>query len=77
MDDQRRPAEARRGAGCPLPLALCIIGERFGTPPWEIERAPADRVEFYLNVLAAEGEAHEIYDGAPAGEDVIWFDGGG
>ena len=61
----------RDGVGCPLPLAMVLIGERFGIPPWEIEQAPADRVTFYLNVMSAEATTHELVDDLPNDETLI------
>jgi hypothetical protein len=46
-----------------MPLAFCYLGERFGKWPWDIEGEPADRVEYYLSVLAAEGEYNSLYAG--------------
>lgn len=43
--------------GCPLPLAIVRIGERFGHWPWELEDEPLDRVEYYLAVMSAEAAA--------------------
>ena len=63
MKDTKRQPDKQHNAPCPMPLALCLIGERFGVPPWEIETAPADRVEYYLSVLAAEGEYNSLYAG--------------
>lgn len=41
--------------------------------PWEIEQAPADRVSFYFNVLAAEAKVLARFDGVEPGEDVTLF----
>lgn len=46
----------RPGIGCPWPLAYVHLGERFGKWPWEIEDEPADRVAYYLGVMAKEAE---------------------
>jgi hypothetical protein len=53
-----------------LPLAFVLLAERFGGWPWDIENAPADRVEYYLAVIGAEGEAHADHAGLSDGEEV-------
>lgn len=64
--------------GCPLPLALVLIAERFGGFPWEVERADAERVQYYLNVIGIEGEAHEAMDDLKPDEKLVkyWGDDG-
>jgi hypothetical protein len=66
----------RKGVGCPTPLAFVRIGERFGKAPWEIEQGPMDRVMYYLNVMAIEGEVMGLLDGMGDDERLIRDDGG-
>lgn len=49
--------------GCPWPLALVHLAERFGKWPWELEDQPADKVRRYLAVMGIEGEAKAAMDG--------------
>lgn len=51
-----------------------LIAERFGGWPWEIEDAPADRVQYYLNLLGAEGEYKEALHGLGPDEPMHWED---
>jgi hypothetical protein len=67
-DDARKPARKRRNVGCPWPLALVHLAERFGKWPWELEDQPADRVRRYLAVMGIEGEAKAAMEGLDADE---------
>lgn len=63
----------RERVGCPIDLALVLIAERFGGYPWEIEDAPADRVEWYMSVMGAESEGHRMFDDIPPDEAFVLF----
>lgn len=54
-----------------MPMVYVLLGERFGKWPWEIEGEPADRVRYYLNVLAAEAEARSLVEGLGTDEPLI------
>ena len=71
MDDTYRPPGLRQHTPCPLPLAFVLIAERFGGWPWELEQAPADRVTYYLAIMAAEAEAHQDHEGLDGDETII------
>ena len=62
------------GKPLPMPYAYVLIGERFGLAPWDIEDAPADRVQFYLNLLGAEGEFKGDLAGLEPHEPMYWED---
>lgn len=71
MDDTYRSPAHRQFTPCPLPLAHVLIAERFGQWPWSIEGEPADRVAYYLAVMAAEAEAHQDHAGLDGDEEII------
>ena len=71
MDDTYRSAGHRQFTPCPLPLAHVLIAERFGQWPWAIESEPADRVAYYLAVMAAEAGAHQDHAGLDGDEEII------
>ena len=64
----------RRRANVPMPLeyALVLLGERFGVPPWELERsADGGRIMHYLNLIGlAEGIKFDL---EPLGVDGVMF----
>ena len=64
----------RRRANVPMPLeyALVILGERFGVPPWELEKSQdGGRIMHYLNLI---GHAEGIkFDLEPLGHDGVMF----
>jgi hypothetical protein len=55
-------------------MALVYMGERFGVPPWDIEQAPADRVEYYLSIMGVEGEMQALLDGLGPEDELIMDD---
>lgn len=65
--DKRRP-----GIPIPLEYALALLGERFGVPPWELERSQdGGRIMHYLALI---GEAEQIKaDLEPLGIDGVMF----
>jgi hypothetical protein len=56
----------------PLEYALVLLGERFGVPPWELERSPdGARILKYLNLIGlAEGIKFDL---EPLGYDGVMF----
>jgi hypothetical protein len=56
----------------PLEYALCLLGERFGVPPWELERSEdGGRILHYLNLLGL-AEQYKA-DLEPLGIDGVMF----
>jgi hypothetical protein len=53
---------------------MVLIGERFGVPPWEVEEAPSDRLEYFLGILGIEGEYKGLMAGLDPGEAFIEYD---
>lgn len=64
----------KRGVGCPMPLAHIFLGERFGKWPWELEDQPADKVQFYMNVIGAYNEAQADMRGLKEHQPMYWFE---
>jgi hypothetical protein len=58
----------------PLEYAYVHVAERFGGWPWDIEEAPADSVQKYLNLLGAEGEYKGDLAGLEPDEAMFWED---
>lgn len=63
-------------APCPRCLGYVYLAERFGKWPWEMEGyppdyIPADRREYYLQVLSAEAEYKALISGTSPGEEII------
>ncbi len=71
VNDQRKSPHRRTGVGCPWPLALVHLAERFGKWPWELEQEPTDKVRHYLAVMGIEGEAKAAMDGLKPDEPFV------
>jgi hypothetical protein len=64
----------RRDAGCPFPLALDFLAQRWGVPPWQLEEAPADKVLWYMAVVGIYNEAQADMEGMSEHEAMFWED---
>lgn len=57
-----------------MPLALDFLAQRWGTTPWDLEDAPADRLQFYMNVVGAYNEAQADMAGLNERQPMYWMD---
>jgi hypothetical protein len=48
-----------------------LVAERFGGWPWELEEVSLDKLLYYLNIMSAEGAAHELVDDLPEDETLV------
>ena len=51
-----------------------LLGDRWHIPPWVIEEAPADRVQFYIALLNKEGEYKGALEGLGPADHFDWGD---
>lgn len=64
----------RRGVSCPMPLAIDILAQRWGVPPWDIEQAPTDRLLWYMGIVGVYNEAVADMEGLGERESMYWMD---
>jgi len=57
-----------------MPLALDFIAQRYSKTPWEIEEAPADKVQWYMTVVGIYNEAQADMEGLDPNEAMYWED---